>query len=257
VRQIVANTNPRDPLSLELQKDGYGVWKSKEGQPSLWSLATSDIAGDRAFYAHLIEERDPELASFAANILAVGQLQPVEVRDNGKKSGESTYTLVYGCRRCLAILYNWCVLGKPAEPVVEATLSKGNEVALMHRAISENIRRDPNAIEVAQSFQYCLNNGETKEEVAQRYGVSASTVSNRLALLDLPIATQNQIKAGKLKPTKALAAGGNGNAASPAKLKMRSRKEVEDRLQAAREAPGEDCRTVAKILAWVLQLPEG
>lgn len=172
VRRIVANTNPRNPLSQKLQELGYGVFASAEGVPTLWSLATSDNPEDRQRYVQLIEEQDPELAQIANTLLSVGQLEPVEVRANGKRAnGDNTYTLVFGCRRCLAVLYNWCVLGKPKEPLVEAFLEKGNEAQLLHRAVIENIRKDPNPIEVARAMQYALNNGETEREVAAQHEV--------------------------------------------------------------------------------------
>lgn len=207
-RQIVANHNPRNPLSAELVKDGYSVFEpNKEKQlPSLWSLATSDQPGDRAFYAHLIEERDPELAALAATILSVGQLEAVEVRDNGAKGGKgNSYTLVFGCRRVLAILYNWCVLGKPKEPVVEAKLSpKINEAGLLHRSVIENIRKEPTCVEIAKSLQMALNNQETIEDVAKGYGRSTTWVRNKLALLQLPADVLRRLADGSLKESRAL-----------------------------------------------------
>lgn len=260
VRQIVANTNPRDPLSAALQKLGYGVFQSKEGLPSLWSLATSNDTGERHLYVQLLQEHDPELAGFAANLLAVGQLQPVEVRDNGKRAdGQNSYTLVFDCRRSLAILFNWCVIGKPAEPVVEAVLSKGNEVTLMHRAVSENIRKDPNPIEVAKSLQYALNNGETREDLAKQYGVSHQTIDNRLALLELPVPIQKKVADGQLGPSKALAmkhVEQTSQTASP-RPRTRSRKEIEERYQVAVKQNGTaDAAIERAILGWVLQLDD-
>jgi ParB/RepB/Spo0J family partition protein len=257
VRQIVANTNPRDPLAAPLQQMGHGVFQSRDGFASLWNLATSEDPGERQRYVQLVQEHDTELAGFAANLLAVGQLQPVEVRDNGKRGdGQNTYTLVFGCRRCLAILFNWCVLGKPVEPVVEAVLTKGNEVTLMHRAVSENIRKDPNPIEVAKSLQYALNNGETREDLAKQYGVSPQTIDNRLALLELPLPVQKRVAEGQLKPTRALAQlHAPSDQAPKVRLKIRCRKEIEERYQNLVVENGSGQTSVEKnILAWVLQI---
>lgn len=260
-RQIVANTNPRDPLSPDLQKIGYGVFQSSEGLSSLWGLATSDDPGKRHHYVQLVQEHDHELAGFAANILAVGQLQPVEVRDNGRRAdGSSTYTLVFGCRRCLAILFNWCALGKPAEPVVEAVLAKGNEVTLMHRAVSENIRKDPNAIEVAKSLQFAINNGETREDLAKQYGVCPQTIDNRLALLELPVPIQKKVAEGQLSPTRALAMLRSEQAdqtpPSP-RPRIRPRKEIEERYRTVLNQNGtEQAAIVRAVLAWVLQMDD-
>jgi ParB/RepB/Spo0J family partition protein len=253
IRQIVVNHNHRNPVSRELQS--YTIFLQGNGQPSLWELATSDRADERARYVRLIQERDPELAALASNILAFGQLEPAEVRDNGKRKsdGQNTYTLVFGCRRCLAILFNWCSLGKPQEPVVEAKLVKGNEVTLLHRTISENdFRKQPNAIEVAQSLQWALNNGESKASLAQQYGVSKQTIANRLALLELPLDVQQRIAAGKLSPSKALdkAQGRNGEAVE-AKPKLRSRLEIE---QAYGEFTADSAE--GRVLGWLLRKRE-
>jgi ParB/RepB/Spo0J family partition protein len=257
VRQIVSNTNPRDPLAVPLQEMGYGVFQSREGLPSLWSLATSDDPGERQRYVLLVQEHDPELAGFAANLLAVGQLQPVEVRDNGRKGdGRNSYTLVFGCRRCLAILFNWCVIGKPAEPVVETVLTKGNEVTLLHRAVSENIRKDPNLIEVAKGLQYALNNGETREDLAKQYGVTPQTIDNRLSLLELPLPLQKRVADGQLKPTRALALlHSPSDQTLKVRLKIRSRKEIEERYQNVVSQNGSEQTCIEKnILAWILQI---
>jgi ParB/RepB/Spo0J family partition protein len=249
VRQIVANTNPRNPLSAELQKKGYGVFAGEPGLPPLWKLGTSDSQQERALYADLIREHDPDLAALASNVLALGLLEAVEVHDNGNKSGANTYTLVFGCRRCLAVLYNWCVLGKPSEPVVEARLVKGNEVTLMHRAVSENVRKQPSAVEEARAYQFALNAMETKEDLARTHGVSVATINNRLALLELPVAVQKRIEEGTLKPTKALEAfrAEEKSEETEKKPRMRSRKAVEEAL-----TEFADTTPQGRVLAWVL-----
>ena len=258
VRRIVANTNPRNPLSQPLQELGYGAFASLGELPALWSLATSDHPEARQRYAKLIEAQDPELASLGATLLSVGQLEPVEVRDNGKRAdGENTYTLVFGCRRCLAILYNWCVIGKPKEPVVEAFMVKGNEGTLLHRAVIENIRKDPNPIEVARAMQYALNNGETEKEIAAQYGIVVQTVKNRLALLELPLETQRRIAAGRLKPSKALelangSEGQDGAKMSGGKARLRRRKEIEAAQQEFSSSSSEGRRWLG---CWAIGTP--
>ena len=244
VRQIRANTNPRNPLSRELQELGFGVFQSEEGKPALWHLATSDELSERTEYVNLIRDHDPEIAAMAANILALGQLQAVEVRDNGRDS----YTLVFGCRRCLAVLFNWCVLGKPPEPVVRAQMERGNELTLMHRAISENIRKDPNPIEVAQAMKYALNNGEEKDDLVRQYGMSKETLRRHLKLLELPRETQVKVAAGKLSVQKALQPLlENGDGSPGDHPKRRGRKEIEKAMNEFNEDTPQ-----GRTLAWVL-----
>jgi ParB/RepB/Spo0J family partition protein len=208
VRQIVANTNPRNPLSNELVKRGWKVFENgPENQKGLWYFAISELASDRAFFTSTMEQYDPEFVAWAGTFLTQGQLEPAEVRDNGSKGEkEPTYTLIFGCRRCLAVLYNWCKTGKPTEPVIEARLFKGNNVSGLYRAVVENTRKAPNVIEEARAIQIALNANQTEEEVCQQYGISDATLRNRIKLLELPPETQQKIIEGKLSPTKALEA---------------------------------------------------
>ena len=209
-------------------------------------MAVGDDPAQRAEFVKLMQEHDPEFATWAATFLTQGQLQPVEVRDNGKRAdGASTYTLVFGCRRCLAILYNWCLIGKPREPVVEAHLAKGNNNTLLHRAVIENFRRNQSPLDEARAIKIALNNGQTKKEVADEYGVTVQTIVNRLALLDLPPDEQRAIEEGRMKKTVAVQKARDSNA--PPKPKMRPRKVIEQALSEFVED-----RKEYKILAWVL-----
>jgi ParB/RepB/Spo0J family partition protein len=218
IRQITSNTNPRQALSAELDKQG---WKVFDGEKAVWPLATSDDQAERAKYVELIKEFDPEIEAMAATMLTQGQMQAVEVREGG--SGK--FTLVFGCRRCLAILYNWCLLGKPKEPMVNATMEKGNSVRLLQRALVENVRKNQSPLEEATTIRMLINNGQQPSEVANELGYSIGTINNRLALLDLDPKVQKRIKDGSLTATAALAEkNGNGHP----KQKIRSRKEIEE-----------------------------
>lgn len=261
VRSISGNSNPRFPLSDAIKLAGYGIFKLQPEStlPTVWELATSPDPERRKQYCDLIAEHDPEFAGWASTFLTQGQLQPAECREGG--SGK--FTLVFGCRRALAILYNWCLLGKPAEPVIEVKLVKGNETDLLHRAFTENTRKNPNAIEDARSIRMAMNAGEEAAAIAQARGISEQTIKNRLALLELPIKKQQQIEAGTLKPTKALAslrhanngdgteeasdnAESNGETSQP-KAKRRSAKEVREAMNEFAEST-----PIHKFAAWVL-----
>lgn len=268
VRSIVANTNPRNPLPVGLKKQG---WKVFDGEQAVWPLATSDDPLKRAKFVELMQT-DEEFVFWASTFITQGQLQPVRLRDNGDRTGKgnNTYTLVYGCRRCLAILYNWCVNGKPAEPIVEGELVKGSNLNLLHMADTENTYMPPPAIEQAEAIRNAINQGCTEEEVARARGLSMATVKNRLALLDLEPEVQRKLRSGAITPTKALKAASesatngyvgepssNGHAkaateeSSEPKIKVRPKKEI---LKAMDEyAPGTETH---RALSWALGLRE-
>lgn len=242
IRKITSNTNPRNPLSKALQDQGWDVFGDGK---SIWALAVSDDPAQRAEYAQLIRDHDPDIASLATTILSQGLLQAVEVREGGS-GPNATFTLVFGCRRCLAVLYNWCVLGKPKEPIIQAALVKGNANHLLHRAITENIRKQPSPVEEAKAINWALNNGETKQEICEQYGFSETTLKARLDILELPPEKQKKIHEGKLTVAKAMKESTNGHADEP-KKSLRKRKEIEEALQ---EFPiGSQCR---RALEWVI-----
>lgn len=225
IRAITSNTNPRNPLSASLQSQG---WDCMQGDKQIWGLAVSDDPAERAKYVQLIQDFDPEIASMASTILSQGLLEPVEVCEGGTKK----FRLVFGARRCLAILFNWCLLGKPKEPIVQVFLEKGNATHLLHRALVENIRKPQSVIEEARAIKMSLNNGEDRAEIGRQLGMSASTINNRLALLELPAKEQAKLHEGKttVKAVKEEVAKKNGTHVE--KVKIRSRKEIE---QAAEE----------------------
>lgn len=252
VRRIVGNTNPRYPFSREVEAAGYGIFESGSADlKPLWALATSDDAGERAEFVRVVQELDPEFCAWAGTFLTQGQLQDVEVRDNGRRAdGVNYYTLVYGCRRCFAVLYNWCLLGKPAEPVVKAKMAKGSNAGLLHRAVVENTQRRPTVVEEAKAIRLAVNNGQTEEEVAREYGYSEDTVRKRLALPELEPGAVRRVREGTLSVTKALAGpGGGAKAGANGAPRVRRRKE----LEAARKEMKDD-KAVCKVLDWCLGL---
>ncbi len=245
VRSITSNTNPRNPLSASLQSQG---WDCMAGEKQIWSLAVSDHADERAKYVQLIQDFDPEIASLAATILSQGLLEPVEVCEGGG----GRFRLVFGARRCLAVLFNWCLLGKPKEPIIQAFLIKGNTTKLLHRAVVENIRKPQSVIEVARVIEVSLNAGETKDEVARQLGMSLSTLESRLKLLQLDPKEQKKIHDGELtsKDAKRMLAERNGKtveADGEKKVPLRKRKEIEAALEEFAET-----NKARHALEWVL-----
>lgn len=247
VRRITGNTNPRNPLSAELQKMGFeGLFEGREGEPSLWQLATSEDANERGAFVKLMQDHDPEFCAWASTFITQGQLQPIEVRNNGKTSdGGTNYLLVFGARRCLAVLYNWCLTGKPKEPVIEAKSVKGNNASLVQRAVVENMRKQPSVIEEAKAIKQAINLGMSRDEVAAEQGCTLETVRRKLKLLELEPSVQKKVHAGTLTMQKALDGPKEKN--GEVRPKTRTRKQVEEALEEFAEG-----RPEWRALQWVL-----
>jgi ParB family chromosome partitioning protein len=143
---------------------------------------------------------DPdELASLTASVRNHGILQPLVVRKVGER-----YQLIAGERRLRAALE----IGLPAVPV---RIVDFNDQQVMEAALVENLQRsDLNPIEKAQGFKDYMDRFKLNyEELAQRLGLSRSSVSNLVHLLDLEPEVQeglrtNQITEGHAKLLKGI-----------------------------------------------------
>lgn len=220
------------------------------------------------------------------NIMVHGVLQPVGVRKNG-----DAVECVYGRQRVrCAIEANKRLEAEGKQRVrVRATVVRTKDVGdLMGIFISENeIRRDELPSVRAEKLQRFIAAGRTHEEAAIVFGVSESTIRNRLALLDIEPAVLKLVDAGTIGETFAakelsqvpreeqmakvdeLRAAGtlNGAAAKenirrlrenkPAEQKKRTR--ARDVIEAARKrlkkAGTQDALLVAQVLKWVLGEP--
>ena len=275
LQNVTTSFNHRYPLSKFFHEQGYGVFPDDvppgSDKPPLWKLATSNDPMERLKYVELMDELDGEekdgggIRSLAWNIISVGLINPVNVRDNGN----DTYQLVAGHRRSLAVLYLWCKgISKPPFPVIEAKFEKGNNTQLQAIALSENVHRKRlSLIEQARAYQMAMNGGETAEQIAEREHCSVQTVNQRISLLTLPPEDQKKVEEGRLKYADAievvrdLKAGGpgrtkTGRTASEAadahtakggsRNRMMSRKEVETWW--ASETDGKVKQALARIL---------
>jgi ParB family chromosome partitioning protein len=143
---------------------------------------------------------DPdELAALTTSVRNHGILQPLVVR----KVGEH-YQLIAGERRLRAALE----IGLPAVPV---RIVDFNDQQVMEAALVENLQRsDLNPIEKAHGFKDYMDRFKLNhEELAQRLGLSRSSVSNLVHLLDLEPEVQeglrtNQITEGHAKLLKGI-----------------------------------------------------
>jgi len=146
---------------------------------------------------------DDELASLRDSIRTHGVLQPLVVRAVGNR-----YQLIAGERRLRAAR----AAGLPSVPV---TIVDFNDQQVLEAALVENIQRsDLNPIEKAQGFrEYLTRYQMTHEQFAQRLGLGRATITNLVALLDLPAELQDAIRVGQLTTGHAKALKGIGDPA--------------------------------------------
>jgi ParB family chromosome partitioning protein len=131
---------------------------------------------------------EDDLSSLGASIRSHGVLQPLVVRQVGQR-----YQLVAGERRLRAAQS----VGLKAVPV---TVVGFNDQQSFEAALVENIQRaDLNPIEKAQGFKdYLARYQMTHEQLATRLGLARPTITNLLALLDLPADLQESVRLGQL-----------------------------------------------------------
>jgi len=129
-----------------------------------------------------------ELASLSASIRSHGILQPLVVRQVGER-----YQLVAGERRLRAARE----AGLNSVPV---NIVDFNDQQVLEAALVENIQRsDLNPIEKAHGFkEYLTRYHMTHEQLAARLGLGRATITNLVALLELPAELQDSVRVGQL-----------------------------------------------------------
>ena len=145
---------------------------------------------------------EDELEELTSSIAEFGVLQPVVVREVGRKRFE----LVMGERRFRASQR----AGKETIPaIVRAT----EDESLLRDALLENLHRaDLNPLEEARAYQQLLDDfGCSKEELGRRIHRSRPQISNTLRLLNLPASVQLKVAAGVLSAGHARALLGLGD----------------------------------------------
>ncbi len=129
-----------------------------------------------------------EITSLCETIKAHGILQPLVVRPVGDR-----FQLIAGERRLRAAR----AAGLDAVPV---NVVNFNDQQVLEAALIENIHRaDLNPIEKAQGFKEYLSRFQiTHEQLASRLGLARTTLTNLVALLDLPAEVQDAVRVGQL-----------------------------------------------------------
>jgi ParB family transcriptional regulator, chromosome partitioning protein len=131
---------------------------------------------------------DTELNALSASIRSHGVLQPLVVRQVGDR-----YQLVAGERRLRAAK----AAGLASVPV---RIVDFNDQQVLEAALVENIQRtDLNPIEKAQGFKEYLDRfSMTHDQLAERLGLARSSITNLVAILELPVDVQNMVRVGQL-----------------------------------------------------------
>ena len=129
------------------------------------------------------------LRGLAESIRADGILQPLLVRPSGRR-----YTLIVGERRLKA--------ARLADlPTVPAIVREIEPERLLEVTLVENIQReDLNPIEIALALEQMLKELDiVQDQLAERTGMSRTSVTNHLRLLKLPLPVIALVRAGKLQ----------------------------------------------------------
>ncbi len=132
---------------------------------------------------------EDDLEELAASIAEFGVLQPVVVREVGRKR----YELVMGERRFRASQ-------RAGLETIPAIVRATEDESLLRDALLENLHRaDLNPLEEARAYEQLLEDfGCTKEELGRRIHRSRPQISNTLRLLNLPASVQLKVAAGVL-----------------------------------------------------------
>ena len=130
---------------------------------------------------------ETELNKLADSIKKYGVIQPVVLRKIGDK-----YEIIAGERRYKASV----LAGKSTIPAIIKNTddNTSSEIALL-----ENLqRKNLTVIEEAQSYKKLIDKNYTQDEIANKLGVSQSSIANKLRLLTLPKEVQDALLYNKI-----------------------------------------------------------
>lgn len=136
-----------------------------------------------------VEFDERTLRDLATSIQSDGVLQPIVVRRD-----QDRYILVVGERRLKASL----LAGLPTIPAIvrEIEADKLLEVTLVENIQRENL----NPLEVAAALDRMIADlGLIHEELAERTGMSRTSITNHLRLLKLPLAVKDLVRKRQLQ----------------------------------------------------------
>ncbi|TDB83378.1 ParB/RepB/Spo0J family partition protein [Actinomadura sp. KC216] len=146
-----------------------------------------------------IREELGDLSELVDSVRAHGVVQPLVVRPHPRRRG--VFELLAGHRRYAAARQAGC----DRVPVtVRHGVDDGQALELM---LVENCqRRELNAMEKAEAMGALINRDYTAADIARTTGLSSSTVSYYVALLELDEASRDKVRTGQVTASDAVAA---------------------------------------------------
>lgn len=130
---------------------------------------------------------EKELNSLSESIKKYGVIQPIVLRKIGEK-----YEIIAGERR-----YKASLLAGLAK--IPAIINQTDDNTSAEIALLENLqRKNLTVIEESQSYKKLLDRGFTQEEIANKLGISQSSIANKLRLLNLPKEVQEALLYNKI-----------------------------------------------------------
>ena len=145
----------------------------EEKTDKIYYIPIDDILPNRFQPRLAFDEK--ELNELANSILKYGVIQPIVLRKISDK-----YEIIAGERRYKAA----CLAGLKTIPAI---INNTDDNTSAEIALLENIqRKNLTVIEEAQSYKKLLDRGFTQEDIANKLGVSQSSIANKIRLLNLP-----------------------------------------------------------------------
>ena len=130
---------------------------------------------------------EKELNELSNSILKYGVIQPIVLRKMGNK-----YEIIAGERRYRASM----MAGLKTIPAIMNNTDDNTSAEI---ALLENLqRKNLTVIEEAKSFKKLLDKGFTQEDIANKLGISQSSIANKMRLLNLPKQVQDALLFNKI-----------------------------------------------------------
>ena len=154
-------------------------------EEKVYNIPVEDILPNR--FQPRIAFDEKELNDLSNSIKRYGIIQPIVLRQIGNK-----YEIIAGERRYKASL----LAGLKTIPAI---INNTDDNTSAEIALLENLqRKNLTVIEEAQSYKKLLDRNFTQDEIANKLGVSQSSVANKLRLLNLPQKVQDSLLYNKI-----------------------------------------------------------
>ena len=145
----------------------------EDNKDKIYNLNVEEIIPNRFQPRLAFDEK--ELNDLSNSIAKYGVIQPIVVRKTANK-----YEIIAGERRYKAA----CLAGLQTIPAI---INNTDDNTSAEIALLENLqRKNLTVIEEAQSYKKLIDRGFTQDEIANKLGISQSSIANKLRLLTLP-----------------------------------------------------------------------